>query len=291
LLCRWVDGQPAEPVLVSDKPARVGLWSIADSTTGTGVLTGGKDYCLGISWKVPLSTSNIVQTDSLIGDVKFTAVQSRHMDDFKCSDLYPTPTPTPTPTPPPQCQTNLDCNDGNECTDDLCNQAGQCQNPAVPDGIVCNAGTGTCLSGICQPQLQESCNGLDDDGNGLVDEGFPNTDGDAFADCVDIDDDNDGSIDPNDVSQWNPQICQDLDFDSCDDCSMNPTSSASLLPWQVYAPSTANDGPDSDSDGLCDPGDPTPQGEEEICDDGMDNDGNNFIDCADPACFNEPYCP
>ncbi len=79
---------------------------------------------------------------------------------------------------------------------------------------------------------------------------------------LDTDDDNDGSIDPNDVSQWNPQICQDFDSDTCDDCSQNPTSSSSPTtpPWPAYTPSMGNDGPDSDSDGLCDLGDPTPEG-------------------------------
>ncbi len=33
----------------------------------------------------------------------------------------------------------------------------------------------------------EVCNGLDDDGDGLIDEGFPDTDGDGTADCVDGD--------------------------------------------------------------------------------------------------------
>jgi Bacterial Ig-like domain (group 1)/Thrombospondin type 3 repeat len=42
------------------------------------------------------------------------------------------------------------------------------------------------------PSPIESCNGLDDNGNGLVDEGFPDSDGDGIADCVDQDEDNDG---------------------------------------------------------------------------------------------------
>ncbi len=41
----------------------------------------------------------------------------------------------------------------------------------------------------------DACNGLDDDCDGLVDEGFPNFDHDAQADCVDPDDDNDGIAD------------------------------------------------------------------------------------------------
>jgi hypothetical protein len=40
--------------------------------------------------------------------------------------------------------------------------------------------------------VTEVCNGLDDNGNGRVDEGFPDADGDGIADCVDQDEDNDG---------------------------------------------------------------------------------------------------
>lgn len=42
------------------------------------------------------------------------------------------------------------------------------------------------------PSPIESCNGLDDNGDGRIDEGFPDTDGDGIADCVDNDEDNDG---------------------------------------------------------------------------------------------------
>jgi uncharacterized repeat protein (TIGR01451 family) len=41
----------------------------------------------------------------------------------------------------------------------------------------------------------EACDGKDNDLDGLTDEGFPNTDGDTLADCVDADDDNDGMPD------------------------------------------------------------------------------------------------
>jgi hypothetical protein len=41
----------------------------------------------------------------------------------------------------------------------------------------------------------ETCNGLDDDCDTIVDDGFPNSDGDGLADCVDPDDDNDTAMD------------------------------------------------------------------------------------------------
>ena len=49
--------------------------------------------------------------------------------------------------------------------------------------------------------LYRTCDGVDNDGDGLVDEGFPDSDGDGIADCVDtetcdgVDNDGDGLID------------------------------------------------------------------------------------------------
>jgi hypothetical protein len=37
------------------------------------------------------------------------------------------------------------------------------------------------------PLPEEICNGIDDDGDGEIDEGFPDTDGDGIADCIDED--------------------------------------------------------------------------------------------------------
>ncbi len=41
------------------------------------------------------------------------------------------------------------------------------------------------------PGAPEVCNAIDDDCNDLIDDGFPDTDGDGLDDCVDLDDDND----------------------------------------------------------------------------------------------------
>jgi hypothetical protein len=61
------------------------------------------------------------------------------------------------------------------------------------------------------PGATEVCNGLDDNGNGSVDEGFPDTDGDGIADCVDQDEDNDGV---NDGVDNCPQIANPGQADS-----------------------------------------------------------------------------
>ncbi len=74
----------------------------------------------------------------------------------------------------------------------------------------------------------EVCDGIDNDGDGTVDEGFTNTDGDNMADCVDPDDDNDGVLDGPDNCDliFNPdQIDTDGDgigypCDTNEDCKM-----------------------------------------------------------------------
>ena len=79
----------------------------------------------------------------------------------------------------------------------------------------------------------EVCDGVDNDLNDGVDEGFANTDGDSMADCVDPDDDNDGVLDAADLcagtpagTQVNAAGCPDADgdgvADSSDNCTMVP---------------------------------------------------------------------
>jgi hypothetical protein len=49
---------------------------------------------------------------------------------------------------------------------------------------------GACPKPPCEeptPPPPEECNGLDDDGDGQVDEGLADLDGDGLADCVDRD--------------------------------------------------------------------------------------------------------
>jgi len=73
----------------------------------------------------------------------------------------------------------------------------------------CQVTVTTCIAG--QPQAcvpgapaPEACDGLDNNCDGTIDEGFLNTDGDAQADCVDPDDDNDGVLDVTDCAPLNP---------------------------------------------------------------------------------------
>ncbi|WP_010518297.1 Ig-like domain-containing protein, partial [Croceivirga radicis] len=72
-------------------------------------------------------------------------------------------------------------------------------------------------------------------------------DGDGVPDSTDTDDDNDGVPDGTDNAPLDPSSCQDLDGDGCDDCSA--TASNDFTPSPNF--DTANDGEDTDGDGLC----------------------------------------
>ena len=124
------------------------------------------------------------------------------------------------------------------------------------DEIVCGSdplnGASTC----------EVCDGIDNDLDGSIDEGFTNTDGDSMADCVDPDDDNDGVLDGDDSAPLDNFVCQDLDGDGCDDCTSGTVDAS-------------NDGTDTDGDGICDAGD-----------DDDDNDG--ILDADEIVCGSDP---
>ncbi len=77
-----------------------------------------------------------------------------------------------------------------------------------------------------------------------------NLDGDDQGDVCDADIDNDGV---NNLSDTNPtalMVCQDLDADSCDDCTVGVDGFGPLADYN-----TANDGLDTDGDGMCNRGD------------------------------------
>ena len=72
----------------------------------------------------------------------------------------------------PACEIGADCNDDNECTNDVCDSAsGTCSNTPVDDGTDCtfDGVSGVCVSGVCGENL---CEGVvcEDDGNECTDD-------------------------------------------------------------------------------------------------------------------------
>ncbi len=121
----------------------------------------------------------------------------------------------------------------------------------------------------CAPQdaaihhgAEEQCNALDDNCNGIVDEGFGDADKDGVPDCVDVDDDGDGVPDGEDNCPKIPnadQLDSDLDGlgNACD----------------------LDDDADGDPDGLdCKPLDATVNHQAAEGCDGKDNDCDDIVD-------------
>lgn len=116
--------------------------------------------------------------------------------------------------------TPVNCDDNNACTLDKCDPDRGCihqdkQKPKCLAKGVCEAGVGiTCKDGeyvcdyadVANYSAKEICDGLDNNCNGKTDEGFPDTDGDQVADCVDPDDDNDGVPDGKDCRPLDPTV-------------------------------------------------------------------------------------
>jgi hypothetical protein len=165
--------------------------------------------------------------------------------------------------------------------------------PPTPVESICNDGIDNDGDGLidcddpdcagrsyCQI-LPEICNdGIDNDKNGLIDCADPACFGNSYCDSLPeevcdngIDDDKDGLIDCDDPDCAEFPACLEVPVEICDD----------LI--------------DNDGDGLIDCDDPDcaefPACLEvpvEICDDLIDNDGDGLIDCDDPDCAEFPAC-
>jgi hypothetical protein len=91
-------------------------------------------------------------------------------------------------------------------------------------------------------------------------------DADGLGDACDPDDDNDTVLDAEDADPLNQFICRDADADGCDDCSSGMDDPAA-------------DGPDNDSDLICDLGDP--DDDNDAVPDSEDLDPLNRFVCGD----------
>jgi len=86
------NGGPGEPVLTSGPangdPLDGVTWTLADKDynvfTGSGPLIGSTTYCIGVAWNVPPGVDNIIQSDSVSGNIVFSAYQARNNNQFAC---------------------------------------------------------------------------------------------------------------------------------------------------------------------------------------------------------------
>ena len=76
-----------EVAIVENQPAITGLWPIADSRTAA--LPAGETSCVGVAWSLPATVGNEAQSDSLTGDIEFTAIQARNNSNFVCGEQRP----------------------------------------------------------------------------------------------------------------------------------------------------------------------------------------------------------
>ncbi|MES2774408.1 MAG: MopE-related protein [Bacteroidota bacterium] len=174
-----------------------------------------------------------------------------------------------------------------------------CTNPGI--GYTTTAG----LPGDCNddpaaggaavnPGATEICDGIDNNCNGSIDEGFTNTDGDGMADCVDPDDDNDGVLDADDCAPLDATRWQTGNFYTDADGDGYGTDGAVPLCYGLTTPSGYSTVDGDCNDNLAAGGAAVSPGATEICD-GVDNncngqtdegftntDGDNMADCVDP---------
>jgi hypothetical protein len=111
----------------------------------------------------------------------------------------------------------------------------------------------------------EDCDGIDNTGEGMIDEDWGDADGDGIADCRDpedcdgVDNDGDGKVDEDYADTDGDGIADCLDEEECDGLDNNGDG-------------VIDEGfGDSDEDGICD------EADKEECD-GKDNDGDGYVD-------------
>ena len=125
------------------------------------------------------------------------------------------------------------------------------------------------------PLAEELCDGKDNDNDGQIDEGWPDSDGDGIADCVDkTEDERCDGIDNNQNGQIDEGY-PDTDGDGMADCVDHDPEREPCDGIDNNGDGQIDEGhPDTDLDGIADCVDEDPI---EACD-GIDNDGDGLID-------------
>lgn len=230
---------------------------------------------------------------------------------------------------PEVCVIDADCDDGDFCTTDACND-GTCEffsKDSDDDGfidVVCDGGT-DCndLNPNTHPGAPEICTDADDnDCNGVADCNDPACDFAPVCGCTPdpggenctngIDDDCDTTVDCNDADCIGTPACGCLPTeagncengidDDCDlltDCDDSDCAGSVACNCQATQEICNNDS-DDDCDLLEDCADPdcaatpfcacVPPGSPELCSDDFDNDCDGLVDCADGNCAAAPAC-
>jgi hypothetical protein len=157
------------------------------------------------------------------------------------------------------CQSDADCNDGVSCTDDACDVVtGECSN--VADDRLCDN------LDFCDGV--ETCDPVNDCQAGTP----PCLAGEICDEVTD-------TCEPIITDCQSDADCADTDFCNGDETCVAGTCVAGSDP--CVAGETCNEGTDS-----CD----VTECVAEVCDNGVDDDGDPYVDCEDQNCFNDPAC-
>ena len=180
--------------------------------------------------------------------------------------------------------------------------AKDCVDADDDNDLTADAGDCAPTNALIHPAAVEVCDNVDQNCNGVKDDGFPNTDGDAFADCVDtdIDDDGVGNLVDNCTKVANSVQTDtdgDLAGDACDSDDDNDDIADAADNCRTASNAsqkdTDNDGAgdacdsDDDADGVADTADCRPldatvfPGNPEVCD-GKDNSCSPIVDAGFP---------
>jgi hypothetical protein len=167
----------------------------------------------------------------------------------------------------------------------LCNATGTgygaCDGDVVPGAEVCGDGLDNDCDGVVDDGCPEICGDeLDNDGDGVVDDGCPEICGDG------LDNDGDGVVDDGCVCEADTlAFCYDgpagtVGVGACHAgthlCNATGTGYGACFGDVIPSPEVCGDGLDNDCDGVVDNGCP------EICGDGLDNDGDGVVDDGCP---------